>query len=99
MVDNIELVKDKSVVAVIDFGTARSSIAARQRPEGRRHRPHGHFHKVHHRAGNPKGTYEDDSPESAQTLWHPLGRFCCSGTERARRTRSPPGGLRRKAPP
>ena len=25
--------------------------------------PHGRFHKVHHQAGNPKGTYEDDSPE------------------------------------
>ena len=25
--------------------------------------PKGRFHKVHHQAGNPKGTYEDDSPE------------------------------------
>jgi hypothetical protein len=24
--------------------------------------PGGRFHKVHHKAGNPSGTYEDDSP-------------------------------------
>src|SRR5580698_6209149 len=24
--------------------------------------PNGRFHKVHHKAGNPSGTYEDDSP-------------------------------------
>lgn len=24
--------------------------------------PHGRFHKTHHKAGNPSGTYEDDSP-------------------------------------
>jgi hypothetical protein len=24
--------------------------------------PHGRYHKVHHKAGNLSGTYEDDSP-------------------------------------
>jgi hypothetical protein len=30
--------------------------------------PQGRFHKVHHQAGNPEGTYEDDSPEYWQQL-------------------------------
>ena len=28
----------------------------------------GHFHQVHHHAGNPSGTYEDDSPAYWQEL-------------------------------
>ncbi len=76
MVDEIELVRNKSVVAVIDFRqtTVYPTDAARgQRPE----RvvpvdPRGHFHKVHHRAGNPGGTYEDDSPEYWREVTHVL---------------------------
>jgi hypothetical protein len=72
MVDDIELVRDKSVVAVIDFREATiypTDALPGQRPE---HivadDPRGHFHKVHHRAGNPDGTYEDDSPEYWRAL-------------------------------
>ena len=47
--------------------TPRSSPPTR-RPAHSRERvvpadPHGHFHKIHHRAGNPEGIYEADSPE------------------------------------
>jgi hypothetical protein len=67
MLDEIELVRDKSVVAAIGFrdttiyptdaipGQAPQRIVA---PD-----PRGRFHKVYHRAGNPEGTYEADSPE------------------------------------
>ncbi|MGD0882550.1 MAG: hypothetical protein ABSB09_13365 [Acidimicrobiales bacterium] len=61
-----ELIRGKNVVAVIAFrdtfiyptdaepGDRPDRIVA---PD-----PHGRFHKVHHHAGNPSGTYEDDSP-------------------------------------
>jgi hypothetical protein len=72
MVDDIELVRDKSVVAVIDFREATiypTDASPGQRPE---HivatDPRGRFHKVHHLAGNPDGTYEDDSPEYWRAL-------------------------------
>jgi hypothetical protein len=72
MVDDIELVRDKSVVAVIDFREATiypTDALPGQRPE---HivatDPRGRFHKVHHQAGNPDGTYEDDSPEYWRAL-------------------------------
>jgi hypothetical protein len=67
VVDYSELIRNKSVVAVIDFretaifptdatpGETPEQIIADD--------PRGRFHKVHHRAGNPQGTYEDDSPE------------------------------------
>ncbi len=67
MLDEIELIRDKSVVAAIGFrdttiyptdaipGQAPQRIVA---PD-----PRGRFHKVYHRAGNPEGTYEADSPE------------------------------------
>jgi hypothetical protein len=67
MVDEIELVRDRNVVAVIDFrdtkiystdsfpGEPTERIMATDR--------HGRFHQVHHRAGNPSGTYEGDSSE------------------------------------
>jgi hypothetical protein len=67
VVDNIELVRNRSVVAVIDFREA--TIYPTDAPPGQRPEhivasdPHGHYHKVHHKAGNPAGTYEDDSPE------------------------------------
>jgi hypothetical protein len=67
MVDDIELIRDKSVVAVIYF--RHSTIYPTDALPGQRPDhivatdPRGRFHKVHHRAGNPEGTYEDDSPE------------------------------------
>ena len=67
MVENVELVRDKNIVAVIDF--RRTTIYATDASSGQRPErlvatdPRGRFHQVHHRAGNPDGTYEDDSPE------------------------------------
>jgi hypothetical protein len=62
-----ELLRGKNVVAAIDFHETiiyPTDASHGQPPE---HvvaaDPHGRFHKVYHRAGNPKGTYEDDSPE------------------------------------
>ncbi len=67
MVDEIELVRDKNVVAVIDFRETTifpTDASSGQSPERViATDPNGRFHKVHHRAGNPEGTYEDDSPE------------------------------------
>ena len=67
MAEDIDLVRDKSVVAVIDFRLTRvypTDATPDRRPE---HivalDPLGHFHEVHHRAGNPDGTYEADSPQ------------------------------------
>ena len=64
---DVELLRDKNVVAVIDFRHTTiypTDASPGQRPE---HLvatdPRGRFHQVHHRAGNPEGTYEDDSPE------------------------------------
>lgn len=34
--------------------------------------PLGRFHKVHHQAGNPRGTYEDDSAEYWRALTEAL---------------------------
>lgn len=67
MVDDINPIRDRNVVAVIAFH--ESSIYATDASPGQRPEhivapdPHGRFHKVHHQAGNPKGTYEADSPE------------------------------------
>jgi hypothetical protein len=67
MAGDIEVVRGKNVVASIAF---RQSIvyptdaAPGQRPEHLvASDPVGRFHKVHHRAGNPDGTYAADSPE------------------------------------
>jgi hypothetical protein len=67
MAEHTDAVRDKSVVAVIDFRSTRiypTDATPEQRPE---HivavDPHGHFHEVHHRAGNPDGAYEADDPE------------------------------------
>jgi hypothetical protein len=67
MAREVELVRDKNVVAVIDFHRAAiypTDAAPGEQPE---HivptDPHGHFHKIHHQAGNPEGTYEADSRE------------------------------------
>jgi hypothetical protein len=70
--DDIELVRNKNVVAVIAF--RESSIYSTDASPGQRPErivatdPLGRFHKVQHGAGNPSGTYEDDSPE----YWHAL---------------------------
>ena len=73
---DIDLVRDKNVVAVIAFRESSiyaTDAAAGQRPE---HivatDPRGRFHKVHHQAGNPSGTYEDDSPEYWRELTEAL---------------------------
>lgn len=66
MADDLEQVRGKSVVAVIDFHETiiyLTDAAPGQRPEHLvASDPRGRFHHVHHHAGNPSGTYEDDSP-------------------------------------
>jgi hypothetical protein len=70
--DDLEQIRGKNVVAVIDFHDAivyLTDAAAGQRPQRLvATDPRGHFHQVHHRAGNPSGTYEDDSPVYWQEL-------------------------------
>jgi len=67
MADDSSPVLGKSVVAVIEF--RRTSIYPTDASPGQRPErivatdPRGRFHQVHHRAGNPGGKYEDDSPE------------------------------------
>jgi hypothetical protein len=67
VVDEIEQVRGKNVVAVIDFRetTIYPTDASPGQPLERivATDPHGRFHKVHHHAGNPEGTDEVDSPE------------------------------------
>jgi len=66
MADDLQQIRGKNVVAVIDFHESviyPTDASPRQRPERLvATDPQGHFHQVHHHAGNPKGTYEDDSP-------------------------------------
>jgi len=65
--DNVDLIRDKCVVAVIDFRVTRiyPTDATPDQPPDRVFAldPRGRFHEVYHRAGNPDGTYEADSPE------------------------------------
>ncbi len=67
-----ELIRNKNVVAVIGF--RESDIYPTDATPGERPTrivapdPRGRFHKVRHHAGNPSGTYEDDSPE----YWHEI---------------------------
>ena len=94
MADEVKFVRGKNVVAAISFREATiypTDASPGQRPE---HvvapDPRGRFHKVQHRAGNPDGVYEGDSPEYWQELteaWHRPPRSCCSGTARAKRMR------------
>jgi len=43
-------------------------------PRARRRRgPHGRYRKIHHRAGNPDGTYEADSPQYWEAITAALG--------------------------
>jgi hypothetical protein len=58
-------IRGKNVIAVISFRDALI-YATDAEPGTRPERviapdPRGRFHKVHHQAGNPSGTYEDDS--------------------------------------
>lgn len=63
----IETIRNKNVVAVVDF--RETTIFATDASPGERPAqiiagdPKGRFHKIHHRAGNPKGIYEDDTSE------------------------------------
>jgi hypothetical protein len=72
MANDLEQIRGKNVVAVIDFHETVvyvTDAAPGQRPERLvATDPRGHFHKVHHHAGNPSGAYEDDSP----AYWHEL---------------------------
>jgi hypothetical protein len=67
MTTDIDLVRGKSVVVAIDFRLTRiypTNATPEQRPEKIvALDPKGHFHEVHHRAGNPDGTYGADSSE------------------------------------
>ena len=76
MADQGELVRGKNVVAVIAFRETSiypTDAAPGERPERVvASDPLGRFHKVHHHAGNPDGTYEDDSPEYWQELTEAL---------------------------
>ena len=71
MADDLEQ-GGKSVVAVIDFHETiiyLTDAALANGPNVSLPRIHsGHFHHVHHHAGNPSGTYEDDSPAYWQEL-------------------------------
>ena len=66
MVDDVESVRGKSVVAAVSFRD--TSIYPTDAVPGERPErivapdPLGRFQKVHHQAGNPSGTYEDASP-------------------------------------
>ncbi len=72
MADYLEEFRGKNVVAVIDFHETiiyLTDAPAGQRPERLvATDPRGHFHQVHHHAGNPSGTYEDDSSAYWQEL-------------------------------
>ena len=76
MADRSEFVRGKNVVAVIAFRETSiypTDAAPGERPERVvASDPLGRFHKVHHQAGNPDGSYEDDSPEYWQELTEAL---------------------------
>ena len=71
-----ELIRNKNVVAVISFH--ESDIYATDATPGEPPTrvvapdPRGRFHQVRHHAGNPSGTYEDDSPEYWQAITEAL---------------------------
>ena len=72
MAEDIDIMRDKCVVVVIDFHLSKVYVTDAT-PEVRPENivaldPHGHFHQVHHRAGNPDGTYEADDPEYWQQV-------------------------------
>lgn len=72
MAQDTDIVRDKCVVVVIDFHLTKVHVTDAT-PEVRPKHivavdPRGHFHEVHHRAGNPDGTYEADDPEYWQQV-------------------------------
>ncbi len=90
----VEGIRGRNVVAVIDFHETiiyPTDAAPGDRPDRLvATDPRGHFHQVHHHAGNPSGTYEDDSP----AYWRELTDACrlqaqssYSGTATGRQTR------------
>jgi hypothetical protein len=70
---DVERSRGKQVIAAIDFH--HTMIYATDAVPGQRPTqllaadPRGYFHKVSHHAGNPDGTYEDDSPQ----YWREVG--------------------------
>jgi hypothetical protein len=86
-----ELIHGKNVIAVIAFRES-DIYATDARPGEQPTRvvapdPRGRFHKVHHRAGNPSGTYEDDSPEYWEEITQaltPAGAILVFGHGRGR---------------
>ena len=69
---DVEQFRGKAVIAAVDFH--HTLIYATDATPGQRPAqlvaadPKGYFHKVSHRAGNPGGTYEDDSSEYWQAI-------------------------------
>ena len=106
MADDLEQVRGKNVVAVIDFHETiiyLTDAAPGQRPERLvASDPRGRFHQVHHHAGNPSGTYEDDSPAYWQELTDALvtrrGNSPLGTRQREGERDTSLGCLRRKAP-
>ena len=68
--------KEKFVVATVDFHASRIfaiDAPAHSAPEHvHASDPRGYYANVYHRAGNPDGTYEDDSDEYWRELDHHL---------------------------
>ena len=70
---DVERFRGKQVIAAIDFHhtTIYATDAVPGRPPTQlvAADPRGYFHKVSHQAGNPGGTYEDDSSQ----YWREVG--------------------------
>lgn len=70
MVADDEVLREKKVVAVIEFRETTIYPTDASHGDLPQHLlapdPEGHFHKVRHKAGNPKGTYEADN----SAYWH-----------------------------
>ena len=106
MAQDTDIVRDKCVVVVIDFHLTKVHVTDAT-PEVRPKHivavdPRGHFHEVHHRAGNPDGTYEADDPEYWQQVTKAVAPAGCHPRVRARQRKSqrvsPLGRRRRKTP-
>ena len=71
-----ELIRNTNVVAVIGFRETDIYPTDATREERPAHvvapDPRGRFHKVRHHAGNPSGTYEDDSSAYWQEITEAL---------------------------
>ena len=73
--DAVDL-RGRQAIAAVDFHETRIyalDAPGHSTPEHvKAEDPQGLFHNVYHRAGNPDGSYEDDSPEYWRTLAHAL---------------------------